>query len=127
METITLIPEPVAGRSSRLSEEVTVLTNLAVEKEPLNTGSPFRLGPVFFSGRSPFRIRVMILTCFAIPEESTTQEGSYITYVGYKKEADREYDFDEMIPSNSPGDALKTHSRACGFFGNSSLFVKSAV
>ncbi|MEO6166114.1 MAG: hypothetical protein ABIO46_08050, partial [Chitinophagales bacterium] len=117
METITLMPEPATGWSSQLPEGVIILPNSPAEKESSFSNSPFRLGPVFFAGRSPFRIRVMILTCFAIPENSTDEAGSYVTYVGYKKEADPEFDFDEMIPSTSAEDALKTHSRACGFFG----------
>ena len=124
MEAITLKPTPAANWISQLPEGV--IPSHHLPEELRSATSPFRAGPAFFSGRSPFRIHVMILTCFAIPEGRDDQNGSYITYVGYKKETDREFDFDEMIPSASPEDALKTHSKACGFFGNSSLFVKSA-
>ncbi|MEP7128317.1 MAG: hypothetical protein ABI729_05590 [Chitinophagales bacterium] len=129
MESTALQTSPATNLAAQLPEGVITLEQLTVEREHDTSGatSPFRLGPVFFSGRSPFRIRVIILTCFAIPEESIEQKGAYVTYVGYKKEADKEFDFDEMIPSNSQEDALKTHSKACGFFGNSPLFVKSAI
>ncbi|MBK9732742.1 MAG: hypothetical protein IPO83_15920 [Chitinophagaceae bacterium] len=126
MESITSQSTPTTSLFAQLTEGAT-LDHLAVESEHNAAATPFRLGPVFFSGRSPFRIRVIILTCFAIPEESIEPKGAYVTYVGYKKEADKEFDFDEMIPSNSQEDALKTHSKACGFFGNSPLFVKSAI
>lgn len=89
--------------------------------------TPYRLGPVFYAGRSPFKIRVMILTCSAIAEDHPGEDGSYITYVGYKKETDQEFDFDEMIPSINEEDAMRTHTKACGFFGNSPLFVHAAT
>lgn len=69
----------------------------------------------------------MILTCFAIPENSNMQDGIYITYVGYKKETDPEFDFDEMIHSPTFEAAEKTHRKACGFFSNSKLFVESPI
>ncbi len=88
---------------------------------------PLRLGPVFFAGRSPFRVSVMILTCFAIPEHAANDSGKYITYVGYKKATESEFDFDEMIHSDTFEMAEKTHHKACGFFGNSKLFVEALI
>ncbi|MBX7107835.1 MAG: hypothetical protein K1X61_04220 [Chitinophagales bacterium] len=109
-----------------LPEEISMHPK-AVLKAEHDAITPYRLGPVFYAGRSPFKIRVMILTCFAVAEDHAGEDGSYITYVGYKKEADQEFDFDEMIPSTNEEDAWKTHSKACDFFGNSPLFVPAAT
>ena len=105
----------------------TFTTSVSDERNKTNTTPPVRVGPVFYAGRSPFRIKVMILTCFAIPENSNKQDGIYITYVGYKKETDPEFDFDEMIHSPTFEAAEKTHRKACGFFSNSKLFVESPL
>lgn len=126
MET-TLLKPTALNRTTRLPEVNAVPENPKLENNEKDSLTPYRLGPEFYSGRSPFKIRVMILTCFAIPEESAANTGSYITYVGYKKDVDHEFDFDEMIPSTSPENALNTHTKACGFFGNSPLFLKSAI
>ncbi len=126
MKAITNNKTSFPESSIQLPEEKVTAPH-ATPLDQFDSLTPYRLGPVFYAGRSPFKIRVMILTCFALAEDHPGEAGSYITYVGYKKETDQEFDFDEMIPSTNEEDALRTHSKACGFFGNSPLFVHSAT
>jgi hypothetical protein len=125
MEAILLHPPSAVNTAFHQPGETVHTLQLTLEKDNSLPITPLRLGPVFYAGRSPFRISVMILTCFAIPEHDTKDTGRYITYVGYKKAGDEEFDFDEMIHSDSFDMAEKTHDKACGFFGNSKLFVES--
>lgn len=126
MKAITHNTTHIPDSIIQLPEEIITVPR-ATTSEQADSLTPYRLGPVFYAGRSPFKIRVMILTCFALAEDHPGDNGSYITYVGYKKETDQEFDFDEMIPSTNEEDALRTHSKACGFFGNSPLFVHAVT
>lgn len=127
MEAILLPPPTTVKSAMHQAAESDLAPHGSLEKDNSPQIIPLRLGPVFYAGRSPFRISVMILTCFAIPEHDVKDTGRYITYVGYKKAGDEEFDFDEMIHSDSFEMAEKTHHKACGFFGNSKLFVESLV
>jgi hypothetical protein len=86
-----------------------------------------KIGPVYFKGKAPFNTQVKVITCLASAENgSESQKKEFITYVGYKKENDSEFDFDEMIPSKTWEDAQKTHEKTCDFFNHSSLFIQLA-
>ena len=126
METLVLNSLPLTEAPLFPQRYSTDLLNGNKEKIAAYEKPVEKLGPVCFTGRSPFKILVMILTRYkpAMDDEKKVS-GSFITYVGYKKEHDLEYDFDEMIPSLSQEEAIKTHDRACGFFSTSSLFIKS--
>lgn len=126
METLILL-NPSPASESPFFAMLSAPGSLPVSAEQTadnKTGE--NLGPVYFTGRSPFKILVIILTRYKPAVDDMEKiTGSFITYVGYKKEQDTEYDFDEMIPSLSHEEAVKTHDRACGFFSKSSLFIKS--
>lgn len=120
--TLLVAPAPAVSTLPAKASIVYHQSNEILNPEPENN---LRLGPVFYAGRSPFRIHVIILTCFAIPEGNGNQEGAYVTYVGYRKENEASFEFDEMIPSTTIETAEKTHTKACGFFEQSKLFLKS--
>ena len=83
-----------------------------------------KIGPVYFKGKSPFNTRVVIVTNLTGPID-LNGTGRFITYVGFRKENEFEYDFDEMIPSESWKEAIQTHEKTCRFFMNSALFIET--
>lgn len=88
------------------------------------TGIPLKIGPVYFRGKAPFNTRVKVITCLSPSSETTSQDKQYVTFVGFKKDADTDYEYDEMIPNETWEGAQRTHEKTCGFFSHSSLFVR---
>lgn len=84
--------------------------------------SVLKIGPVYFKGKSPFNTKVIVVT--SITTATRENKDQFITYVGFKKDHDDEFDFDEMIPNENWEDANKTHEKTCAFFSHSSLFTK---
>ena len=85
---------------------------------------PLKIGPVYFRGKAPFNTRVKVITCLSPSSETASQDKQYVTFVGFKKDADTDYEYDEMIPNETWEGAQRTHEKTCGFFSHSSLFVR---
>jgi hypothetical protein len=89
-----------------------------------DTETRLKIGPVYFRGKAPFNTRVKVITCLSPSSETSSPEKQYVTFVGFKKDTDSEYEYDEMIPNQTWEGAQQTHEKTCGFFSHSSLFVR---
>jgi hypothetical protein len=89
-----------------------------------NAGIPLKIGPVYFRGKAPFNTRVKVITCLSPSTETSSPEKQYVTFVGFRKDTDAEYEYDEMIPNETWEGAQQTHEKKFGFFSHSSLFVR---
>ena len=89
-----------------------------------DAGIPLKIGPVYFRGKAPFNTRVKVITCLSPSSETSSPEKQYVTFVGFKKDTDTIYEYDEMIPNETWEGAQRTHEKTCGFFSHSSLFVR---